>query len=99
MEFPQPLYHINELRVLFWSLLVGKQQHQNIHIFVSNTTMDSSNGSFIYSGNTTSGLLFTLRQNLPKSFRYLMIKRFTQSILTICEVQVFEAGKFFTIIT
>ena len=61
--------------------------------------MDRSNGSLIYSGDTTSDDSFTLHQNLPKSFRYLMIKRFTQSILTICEVQVIEDRKFFTIIT
>ena len=57
--------------------------------------MDGSNGSFVYSGNATSGVSFKLRQNLPNLFRYLMIKRFTQSVLTICEVQVIEAGKIF----
>ena len=70
------------------------EQHQNVHIFVSNSSMESQNGSLIYIGNPTKKNMFYLTQMPSKMFRYLMIKRLTNvnSVLTICEVQMYEAG-------
>ncbi|XP_060604514.1 multiple epidermal growth factor-like domains protein 10, partial [Ruditapes philippinarum] len=66
------------------------KQFQDIYVFVSNTSVDiSSNGSLIYKGNPTSSNRFELRQHLPSSFRYLIIRRFTTGLLTICEVELF----------
>ena len=70
------------------------EQYQNLHIFVSNSSMESQNGTSIYSGNATNNNMFQLTQTPSKLFRYLMIKRLTNvnSVLTICEVQMYEAG-------
>jgi hypothetical protein len=73
--------------------LVGhSEQFQNIYIFVSNTSMETSNGSLVYNGNPNSGAVFKLPQHPPISFRYLMIRRFYASYLTICEVELFKAS-------
>jgi hypothetical protein len=54
--------------------------------------MISSNGSFVYYGNSTTDTVFKLPQKPPVLFRYIIIRRFTTSYLTICEVELFEAG-------